>query len=264
MASTILVRHALWRVSVLLSDTDAQYTRWPEVELVQWLQDAQNAIVKMLPLAGSRIDAIKLVPGALQSIASIPAASCKPGDGSTPSVPIIGRQFLRPICNMGTDGLTPGIVPRVVERDMLDAQDPTWQLAANASKTVREVVIDQQNPRYFMVSPPVHATTAVWMRMSYVANPLAIPAGGAAGAEVYAYAGSSTQTITIDDEYIDDIVDYVAARAHLKDSKYAEPVRHQLHAGRFLASINGRVAALTGTNPNFTVLPGVSMPGAPV
>ena len=263
MASTITVRQVLWRVSSQLVDTTPQYTRHPEVGLVQWLQDAQNVIVKYLPLAGSRIDTIKLVPGTQQSIASIAAADCKPGDGTTPSVPIRGKQFLRPVCNMGSDGLTPGLVPRVVERDVIDTQDPYWHMSRTASKTVREIVVDQQTPRYFYTYPAVHATTAVWLRVAYVADPLDIPAGGAAGSEVYAWAGSNTQKITIDDEYVEELVDYVVARANLSDSKYADPGRAQVHTQRFLQSINARMLALTGTNPNLTVLPGVSAPGAP-
>ena len=95
-----------------------------------------------------------------------------------------------------------------------------------------------------------------------MADPLDIQAGGAPGSEVYAWSGSSTQKITIDDEYTEELVDYVVARANLSDSKYADPGRAQVHTQRFLQSINARMLALTGTNPNLTTLPGVSAPGA--
>lgn len=261
MAATIPVRHALWRISTLLTDTAPQFRRWTERELVQWLNDGQSAIVTYLPMACSRLDAIKLVPGTQQSIAAIAPANCKPGDGSTPSATIRGRQFLAPICNMGADGMTPGRTVRQVERDALDAIDPNWHTSTGG--TVYDCAYSASTPKYFHVAPGVPATVNVWLRVAYTADPLPIPDGGAVGAEVYLFSGTNAQTITIDDEHIEELVDYVCARAHLKDSKYAEPLRHKLHAGAFLMKLNAKVAALTGTNPNLTVLPGVSAPGAP-
>lgn len=261
MAATVLVRHALSRISTLLTDTAPQFRRWTEGELIQWLNDGQSAIVTYVPTACSRLDSIKLRPGTQQSIDSIAAADCRPGDGSTPVVAIRGRQFLAPICNMGADGLRPGRSIREVERDTLDAIDPNWHTSTGS--TVYDCAYHPSTPKYFHVAPGVPDIGAVWMRIAYTADPLPIPAGGAPGAEVYAASGASTQTITIDDEHLEALVDYVCARAHLKDSKYAEPLRHKLHASAFLLKLNAKVTALTGTNPNLTVMPGVSAPGRP-
>ena len=71
MASTVLVRDLIRRVSVLLQDTAPQFERWPEQELVDWLNDAQVAITKFLPAACARVDAIRLKPGTRQSIETI-------------------------------------------------------------------------------------------------------------------------------------------------------------------------------------------------
>lgn len=259
MAATLLVKDVLWRIAVLLQDTAPQFQRWPERELVHWLNDAQVAITKYLPLACSRVDAIKLAPGTRQSIASIPAANCKPGDGSTPSVPINGTLFLNPRRNMGANGTTPGRAIRMVERDVLDSQDPDWH--ARSGSVVSSCIFDPQTPRYFYVTPGV--TGDVWMELAYTAQPIPIPNSAAPGSEAYAVGGSSTQAITIDDEYADDLVDYVVARANMKDVKYAEPAKAAAHTQRFTNSLNAKVAAVMGNNPNLTVLPGVTNPGSP-
>lgn len=255
MASTQLVKDVVWRIAVLLQDTAPQFQRWPERELIHWLNDGQAAIAKYLPLACSRVDAIKLAAGTRQSIGTIPAANCKPGDGSTPTAPIYGKQLLSPRRNMGSAGTTPGRAVRMVERDVLDSQDPDWH--SRTATAVSSVIYDPLTPRYFYVSPGVGATD-VWLEIAYTAEPIAIPNTGTPGSEAYLVGGSSTATISIDDEFTEDLVDYVVARANLKDVKYAEAGKAQVHTQRFLASLNAKVAAVTGNNPNLTVLPGVS------
>jgi hypothetical protein len=253
MASTLLVKDVLWRVAGLLQDTVPQFIRWPEVELVNWLNDAQVAITKYLPAASSRVDVIRLVPGTRQSIESIPAANCKPGDGSTPAQPIYGNQFMKAIRNMGADGLTPGKVVRIVDMDTMDSQSPGWHQTVGTAVGV--VVHDPRFPRYFYVFPGVHATTQVWLEVGYTAQPLKIPAGGLEGAEIYKVDGASTETIKIADEYVDDLVDYVVARAYSKDSEYADANKAVAFTNRFLTSLNAKVAAITGNNPNLKRLP---------
>ena len=258
MASTVLVKDVVWRIAVLLQDTVPQYQRWPEREIIHLLNDAQKAITKYLPLACSRVDAVKLAAGTRQTIATILAASCKPGDGSTPGGPIYGTQFLGPRRNMGADGLTPGKSIRMVERDVLDSQDPEWHTRTAAA--VSSVVYDPQTPRYYYVTPGV--TGNVWIEIAYTAAPQEIPNTAAPGSEAYLASGSSTVTISVDDEFTDDLVDYVVARANLKDVTYAEPAKAMEHTKRFLASLNAKVAAVTGNNPNLTILPGVTQAGA--
>lgn len=254
MAATTKVKDVVRRISVLMQDTSPQYQRWPEHEIINWLNDGQVAIAKFLPLACSRVDAIKLAAGTRQSIAAIAVADCKPGDGSTPTAPIYGKQLLNPRRNMGADGLTPGSAIRVVERDVLDSQDPDWH--TRTGSVVRSLVFDPQTPRYFYVSPGV--TGSVWAELAYTADPIAIPAGGAPGSELYLFAGASTATISVDDEFVDDLVNYVVARANMAEKKWADKGAADKHSALFLGSLNAKVAAVMGANPNLTTLPGVS------
>lgn len=260
---TALVKDVLWRVSGQLLDTSPQFARFAERDMVHFLNDAQVAINKFVPTAAARLDAVKLAAGSRQGIATIPAASCKPADGSTPSVPIYGTQFLSPRRNMGANGTTPGAAIRILDRDALDASDPLWH--TRTGTTIKGVVVDPQTPLWFYVYPGVPPTTDVWIEQAYNALPLPIPntatvdSDGVHASGVYSNAQSSTQTITISDEHVDDLVNYVLARLLMKDSKYADPVKAAAHTTLFTGSINAKVTAMTGTNPNLRMLPGVDV-----
>lgn len=254
MAGTILVKDAMWRISGLLQDVSPQFTRWPELELVNWLNDAHLAITKFLPAASSRVDAIKLKPGTRQSIETILAADCKPGDGSSPSAAIIGTQVLDVIRNMGVDGLSAGNSIRLVEREVLDSQKPGWHGITGTA--VSQFMFDPRMPRYFYVTPGVPASPAVWAELAYTAQPIPIPNTGTPGSELYLVSGSNTTKISVADEHIDDLVNYVCARAYMKNAQFAG---NDNKAGQFVAqftsSLNAKVVALTGNNPNLQRLP---------
>lgn len=261
MPTTALVKDVLWRVSVQLQDTWPQFGRFSERECVHFLNDAQVAINKFVPSAAARLDAVKLSPGSRQSIATILAANCKPADGSTPSVSIYGTQFLNARRNMGAAGTTPGAAIRVVDRDTIDASDPLWH--TRTGTTIKAVVLDPQTPLFYYVYPGVPSSPEVWIEQAYNAMPLPIPntatvdANGTHASGAYSNAQSSTQTITISDEHVDDLANYVLARCFMKDSKYADPAKAIAHTNLFLGSLNAKVTAMTGTNPNLRMLPGV-------
>lgn len=251
---TVLVREVLRRASVLLTDAAPQFHRHGQNEMVDWLNDAQVAVAKFLPAACSRIDAVRLQPGTRQYIGSIPAADCKPGDGSVPAVPVIGTALLDIIRNMGANGATPGRPVRVVDRKTLDASSNGWH--TEAAEVIKAFVYDPATPRHFYVSPGVPAGSNVWVELSYTAQPLRIPAGtGGAGAESYRADGDSIVTITIADEFIDDLVNYIVARANMKPVEWADAAKAVAFTSLFTGSLNAKVEALTGHNPNLKFLP---------
>jgi hypothetical protein len=256
MPATTKVKDALWRVSVLLQDVAPQFNRWPEMELVNWANDAQLAITKYLPAACSRVDALKLKPGTRQSIEAIAAADLKPGDGSTPPATTYGVQPLSWVCNMGSDGLSPGdAIPEPVDRRILDSQSPNWHSIAGAK--VRNVVYDPSTPLYFWVKPAVPASpAAVWIQLGWIVKPSRIADGNPPGTEKYFVEGSDASLLSIDDVYLDDWVDYVTARAFMKNADFAgNDGKAAFYTQRFLGSLNLRIQALTGNNPNLTRLP---------
>jgi hypothetical protein len=253
LASTVLVRDLIRRVSVLLQDTAPQFERWPEQELVDWLNDAQVAITKFLPAACARVDAIRLRPGTRQSIETIAAADCLPGDGSTTAGPIHGTLVLDVIRGMGADGMTPGLPVRAGSRQIKDTQTPTWHSVTGPQP--RTYMFDPRFPRVIYVAPAVPASPSVWVEVAYTAQPIRIPNTGVAGSDLYASAGTSATTISVSDEHVDDLTNYVVARAYLKATEYADANKAALYTGLFTSSLNAKVAVITGHNPNLKQLP---------
>jgi hypothetical protein len=252
MTATITVREALWRVGTVLQDLAPQFTRHPEAEQVNWLNDAQLAIFKFMPSAGARRDVIKLKPGTRQSIEAIAAADCKPGDGSTPTAPILGMQLLDIVRNMGADGLTPGKSIRVVQREILDSQTRNWHQITGPS--VDQFTYDPATPRYFYVTPGVVGN--VWVEAAYTAQPARITAPVTPGTEIYRYEGANATLLSVADEFIDDVVNYVVARAYMKNAQFAgDGGKANTFVSLFTGSINAKVAALTGHSPNLKFLP---------
>lgn len=259
MSKTTLVRDFLWRVSGMLVDDDPQFAVWGESELVLATQDALRAIAKYLPKAFSERDTIRLAPGSLQSIATIAEADCKPGDGRTLAADIAGEMLLNPDCNMGSDGLTPGRAIRIADRSDFDHSAPAWRSTPDPNGVVRCVFFDPQTPTYFEVYPPVRSTGGdVWIRTSYVKQPDEIPNPGNA----YAHDGTSNEVLPVDDRFVDDVFNYVMARAHMKEHAQAKPQMSQLHTGLFTASLNAQVLAAYGYNPNLKRLPFAPQPMA--
>ena len=196
------------------------------------------------------MDAVKLKPGSRQSIETIAAADCKPGDGSTPSVPILGTQLLDVIRNMGADGVTPGKAVRIIPRDIKDSQTPLWHQDPNASGVVSMFMFDPQTPRYFYVSPPVPASPVVWAEIAYTAQPIAIPNTAVAGSEAYKWDGNSTVVISVADEFTEDLVSYCVARANSKPVIWADQNKAVAFMNLFTGSLKAKDTALTGANPN--------------
>lgn len=258
MAATKKVRELLWTASTVLGDTAPQFNRYEERELVIWLNDGQLAVTKYLPAASSRIVAMKLRAGTLQCIESIAAADWKDEfgyDGTYLGVgTLYGIQPLDFICNMGAAGTAPGdAIPEPVNRRHLDASRPNWHTRQGTK--VRQVVYNPATPHYFHVDPGVPATPQVWIRLGLIAKPTPIAAGGAPGSELYLFSGNSATLLSIDDLHADDLVDYICARAFMKNTDAADAGKAVMHTQRFLGSLNLRVQALTGVNPNLTRLP---------
>lgn len=250
MASSILVRNLFEQVSRHLTDFAPQFTSWTQVELLSFLNDGQRAIAKYLPTACSRIDSIKLAPGARQSIDFIPSANIIPGDGSA-AADVRGNALLSVSHLMGADGATPGRALRIVDRDVLDASQPSWHVVSvGATATPTQYTYDPRNPKIFYVCPGVPASPALWAEVSYLADPAAIPDGN------YAASGASTTKLSIDDKFFDDLVNYIMARAYMKESEFAANANLSAsHTNLFTSSINAQSVALTGVNPNLTTLP---------
>lgn len=252
MAATTLVKDALWRVCTILSDVSPQFTYWEQVELVMWLNDGQMALTTYAPTSCTRLDAVKLKPGTRQSIDAIATTDCIPGDGSTPTAAIHGKKLMALVRNMGADGLTPGAAIRMFERETVDALNPAWHSVAGTG-IVTGFSYDARTPHYFYAKPAVSPSVATWVEMAFVAQPVPIPN---VGTEDYTRVGTSTATLSIDDEFVQDLVNYTVARSYMKVSKQGDPTKAAAFTSLFTGSLNSYVTALTGVSPRLTTLPG--------
>lgn len=249
MAGSILVRDLLEQASRHLTDFAPQFERWTQVELLSFLNDGQRAIAKYLPTACPRIDSIKLAAGTRQSIAQIPAIRIKPGDGSAAAL-VRGNGVMSVPRLMGADGSTPGRALRVVDRDILDATQPSWHTTIGQPT---QYAFDPRMPQVFHVCPGVSGAPGapeVWAEVMYLADPAAIPDGD------YAASSGSNTALSIDDKYADDLVNYILARSYLKEAEFAASANlSATHTNLFTSSINAQAVAQVGVNPNLTTLP---------
>lgn len=247
---TTLVREVLWRASVMLQDADPQFTNHEERFMVDWLNDGQLAIASYLPTACSRTDVVRLQPGTKQSIEALAAVDVKVGGGAVSAIPVQGIQLVGLVRNMGADGATPGIaIPPAIDRRLLDTGRPNWHTVEGAS--VQHFVYNPLTPKQFYVQPAV-PVGRLWVEMVYAAIPAKVPNPG----NVYAYDGTDATTISIADDNLLDLVNYICARAILKVAESsADDTAQSEFSQLFLGSMNARVSAITGVNPNLKRLP---------
>lgn len=236
----------------MLLDTRPQFTRWLELELVMWLNDAQRAIAKYLPGASSLVASMKLAPNTTrQSIAAIPAASLILADGTTPPAFTRCTMLLDVVRNMGADGLTAGAPIRCVPDELMDGIDPNWHNTLGAG-SIDHFTYDPRVPVMFYVAPRVSDSIVTWAEVVLAAIPVDVPMSGLPR---YGYSLADATVISIGDQYLDDLLNYVMARAHMKDSSFANADKAQMHTQLFVASINTQAQVMTGENPNLSFLP---------
>lgn len=171
------------RVRILLNDADM--VRWPVAELIMWINDACHHIVGLRPDACVKRADLELVEGSRQSIANL-----------TP----------KPIRLLKVTHNAPhGRAVRIVDREQLDTTIPDWH-SETASTTIRNYTFDNREPLTFFVFPP--AGEGAKLSVMYSSLPVTITEGN-----------MNTEHVSLDDSFIDVIVNYVLYRAYSKDSE---------------------------------------------
>lgn len=185
--STITAGYILTRATNILQDSTN--VRWPEDELIDYLNDGQRQIVLFRPDASVKNEAVQLTAGETKQ-----------------SIPDAGIRFLNPVRNMGVGGATPGEAIRIVDRDVLDTQRPDWHSRANSYGFIKHIVYDDLDPKTFYVFPKAPAT-AWYIDVVYSVAPTD--------------CADSDAVISIDDVYANALLDYILYRAFSKDAEYA-------------------------------------------
>jgi hypothetical protein len=202
---------------------DVTSVRWAVNELVRYLNDGQREIVLHRP----------------DSMATTSTVTCIAGTRQT--LPANGAKLIDISRNMAAGSTKRSV--RMVTRDILDSQVPSWHNLTGNIETVH-FIYDPRDPRVFFVYPPALTTTQ--LEVVYAAYPTDItePADGAVYTAV-------TGNITLPDIYGNALLDYILFRAYSKDSEYAgNSQRSQGHYAAFATAIGIEVQATVGVAPN--------------
>lgn len=198
---------------IILQDTSQ--VRFPQSELMTFLNDAQREIVLHRPDA-------KTLNGNMTCVA-----------GSKQSIPSTGLRLIDVVRNDAGRAITQ------IDRKILDETLPNWHnTAADATKKVEHFVYDPADPKNFYVYP--NATSSMDIEIIYSTAPPDI-------------SYTSTVTITLDDIYANAILDYMLYRAYQKDSEYAgNAERSMMHYQSFANAlgIKSRADAAIDPMPN--------------
>lgn len=201
---------------------DQTNVRWPQAELLRWLNDGRREIAIARPDLYAMVAIVTLAAGTKQSI---------PADGA---------RFLDAIRNFETDGTTPGNAVRPVQREILDAQSPDWH--THVAGEPKHFMFDERVPRTFYVYPPAAATAKLEIAYSQAPTDITV---------------DSTE-LTQEDIYAGALVDYVCYRAFNKDATYAgNTQRAAAHYMQFKNSITEGDARDLTSSPNTSRIDGM-------
>lgn len=213
----------LTRAADILQDTGN--VRWPQAELLRYLNDGRRELAIHRPDVYSTVYTMTLVAGSKQTI---------PSDGN---------KFIDVVRNINAND-TPGRAVRIIEREILDAQNPNWHTSTSSNNT-RHFMFDERAPKTFYVYPA--ATSGHKLEVIYSKNPVDITSEDL----------SSTTVLSAEDIHVGTLLDYVLYRAFSKDAEYAVNLqRAELHYRAFATSLGLSNRKRIANSPNTANLDG--------
>lgn len=223
MAGTLTGANLLSRIKDILQDTTS--VRWPEAELLRYVNDAQREIVNYRPESSATTANVQLVTGTKQTL------------------PTGGLRLIKVTRNMSdtSGGATGKRAIRIVNVDILNTQEPNWHDSSAATgdaahgTNVKHYIFDEDDPRNYYVYPGISGNA--YVEVVYSASPTDL--------------ANTSAVISVDDIFANAIVDYVLFRAYQKDSEYAgNAQRAGTHYQLFTASIGQGMQAQDLLSPN--------------
>jgi hypothetical protein len=205
--SLVTSNEILLRVNTLLNDT--AFVRWPKLELLDYLNDAQRAIVLRRPDAYcADIDNFKCVAGTKQSL---PADALRLIDIPRNST---GRSIKGPY-----------------DRIILDDSYPEWY-AGNSASVAELYIYDERNPKTFYLYPGVLIDTE--LTVVYSKAPPSITLAESDGGAL----------MELDDIFVNATIEWVLYRAYMKDAEYAANAnKSQMHLNAFKTQLGEKSQA---------------------
>ena len=223
MAGTLTGASLISRIQDILQDTTS--IRWPEAELLRYINDAQREVCNLRPESTAKTESIALVVGTKQSL------------------PTGGLRLIKVTRNMSAAGgsATGKRAVRLVDADILNTQEPNWHdptvsgAAAHAT-TVKHYIFDEDDPRNFYVYPGA-SSTSTFLEVVYSTAPTDL--------------ANTSATMFVDDVFGNAVIDYVLFRCYLKDAEYAgNQQRAGTHYQLFTGSLGAGGQAQFNLSPN--------------
>ncbi len=219
---TIKVTEVIGRVESILQDGG---TRWPRLELQNWLNEAYLSIVLLRPDANAVTVEFACQAGSRQQLITT----------LSDTVRLLGI-----VRNTAAESTKK--VVRVIDRSVLDDQRPSWHTGPG-SLNIQNYVYDPKHPKEFYVYPP--AKMGAELEIVYVST----PGRHNLTAEQLDPEAATTETIKIDDIYLSPITDWILYRAYSKD---AELVANEQRAASSYQSFTTAIGAKTQTDAAVT------------
>lgn len=181
-------------------DTDTDKQRWSDAELIDYLNEGAKVVVLNKTDANTLFTTMQLSSGTEQSL------------------PSGALQLIDVVCNMGTNGTTPGRTAPIIDKRKMDTSTPTWH-SDTAATAVKNIVYDKNQMDKFYVYPKSDGTN--YIRLIYAAVPTVVAAG---------------ENISINDKYETALFDWILFRAYLKDADFS-PTASQM-SNKYFESFN--------------------------
>jgi len=211
---TTTAQSLIKEVQTLLQDTTG--TRWPATDIAVDLNDGQREIAALRPEMFVTKSTLTTVAGAHQTL------------------PTACVNF------MGMPRVTNGGAMTKVDRNLLDALDPSWYTGTTTA-ALRHYCYDPATPNLVDVNPPATAGTSVDIVYSTLPADIATPSG--------ALWSTATGNISVDDVFKNALTHFCMFRALARDAESASGELSALHYQLFKAGVTGDVAPSAGVAP---------------
>lgn len=195
---------------------DSAGVRWPDPEMLAYVNDGQREVVRLKPHALPDVVVITLVNGVHQE------------------VPATALQLLDVYRNMGASGTVAGAGVTLVARGALDGMRRNWR-SERSRNVVQHYLHDGRDPKRFEVYPAaIGGSTTVEALVAL--NPTNAATVGA--------------TLDLSDDYLPTLTDYALFRAYSKDADFAANLeRAQMHLQAFAQALQVKVGNMLLVSP---------------
>lgn len=223
--ATVRVVDLVSRARTVLQDTTG--TRWPVLELQDWLNDSYKEIILIRPDANTQSSSFVCSGGTRQKL--------------TTEIPNALR--LMDVTRNLASSSSKRVI-RLVDRRILDDQRPNWH-SEPQTLDIQHYMFDPRVPKEFFVYPPALPGAEVEVVYSSVPNSHALT-------EHQLNDLGTPEPIRIDDYYANSMLDYILYRAYSKDADYsanAERALAHYNAVRTTLDLKLQVDAVNSPKP---------------